>query len=88
MKKLIFLLIPVLAGCAMTQVSPNITAQPGRGVSLERFYAEDNHCRSIARTSVINGQRSINAIYYQCMWSHGHQVPGRAVASIPPPPRR
>lgn len=88
MKKIFLLIIPVLASCSTAHISPNIVVQPGRGVTIERFIADDNHCREISRTSIINGQRSIDAIYMQCMFSRGHLVPGRAVAIPPPPPPR
>ncbi len=78
MKK-ILLLIPILTGCAVGHVSPNVYAQPGRGTTIEKFTADDTHCRSISRTSI----RSIDAIFLQCMYSKGHIVPGRPVAQPP-----
>lgn len=81
--KIIYLLIPILTGCAVGHVSPNVYAQPGRGTTIEKFTADDNHCRSISRTSIINGNRSIDAIFLQCMYSKGHIVPGRPVAQPP-----
>jgi len=82
--KIIFFLIPILAGCAAL-ITPNVFVMPGRGIPPDKFVADDNFCRDISSTSLRYGQHSIDAMYMQCMVSKGHLVPGSA---LPPPPPR
>jgi hypothetical protein len=100
MKKLLFLSLLALAGCASAPPSgPGVLVLPGSGKSFDAFRADDTECRNFASSQI--GERTLQQRYdfgyQQCMYAKGHKVPvagrygesrqvTRRSTSIPPPP--
>ena len=87
-----------LGACAPAPRGPSVMVLPGAGKPLDQFQLDDGACRQWAAQQVGAGggdsswmlQRRYDIAYQQCMYSHGHDIPGvsRATGPAPAPGRR